>query len=135
MALLTRPRDFDVILTPNLFGDILSDIASVLTGSIGLPGSALLSTSGTALYEPGHGSAFDIAGQDRANPVAAIRCVALMLTHTFDRPDLAAAVERSVARVLGQGLRTADIYRGGGRQVGTTAMGDAVVRALEEELT
>ena len=134
MALVTQPRQFDIILTANLFGDILSDVASVLTGSIGLPGSALLSPSGKALYEPGHGSAFDIAGRDRANPIAAIRCVGLMMVHSFERPDLAAAIERAIARVLGDGLRTADIHRGAGKLVGTTEMGDAIVLALREEL-
>jgi len=134
MALVTRPRDFDVILTPNLFGDLLTDIASVLAGSIGMPGSALLSPTGRALYEPGHGSAFDIAGQDRANPIAAIRCVALLMVHTFKRPELAAAVERAVTEALGEGLRTADIDDGTGTLVGTTGMGDAVLAALTDIL-
>ena len=134
MQLVTQPTHFDVILTANLFGDMLSDIASVLSGSVGLPASALFSGDGKGFYEPGHGSAFDIAGQDKANPIAAIRCVALMMTHSFERPDLAEAIERAIIAVLGGGLRTADIARGGETAVGTAAIGDAVLRALEAQL-
>lgn len=133
MQLVTQPRDFDVIVTGNLFGDILSDVASVMTGSIGLPASAMFSENGPALYEPGHGSAWDIAGQDRANPIAAMRCVALLLRHSLQRPDLAQAVEAAIDQALRSGHRTADLYRPGEPGtvlVGTAAMGDAVLAAL-----
>ena len=129
MQLVRDPRQFDVVLTGNIFGDILSDQASMLTGSIGMLPSASLDATGKGLYEPIHGSAPDIAGRDQANPLATILSVAMMLRHTFRMEEAAARVEAAVRRVLGQGLRTADIAAGG-VAVGTTAMGDAVVAAL-----
>jgi len=132
MQLITNPASFDVVLTGNLFGDILSDAASVLTGSIGLPASALLGDGPRGMYEAGHGSALDIAGRDMANPLACIRAAALLLRHSLGRDDLARRIERAVTVVLGQGLRTAEIHAPGMRLVGTRAMGDAVVAALAE---
>ena len=131
MQLVKDPRQFDVIVTGNLFGDILSDIAAMLTGSIGMLPSASLGASGRGLYEPVHGAAPDIAGQDKANPLAMILSVAMMLRHSLDAAPLAQRVEQAVTRVLAQGLRTADIAVGeGGSVVGTQEMGDAVVAAL-----
>ncbi len=130
MQLVRAPAGFDVMLTGNLFGDILSDEASVLTGSIGMLASASLNSAGHGLYEPGHGSAPDIAGKDIANPLAAILSVAMMLRHSLERPELADMVEAAVRRVLADGLRTADIHSSGTRLVGTAGMGDAVVAAL-----
>jgi 3-isopropylmalate dehydrogenase len=130
MQLITRPLDIDVMLTANLFGDILSDAASVLTGSIGLPASAMLGDPGPGFYEAGHGSAPDIAGQNKANPIACIRAAALMLRLSLQRPDLAERVEAAVGSVLEQGLRTADIHSKGTRLVGTDAMGDAIAQAV-----
>jgi 3-isopropylmalate dehydrogenase len=118
MQLVRDPRQFDVVVTDNMFGDILSDAAAMLTGSIGMLPSASLNQSRQGLYEPIHGSAPDIAGRDVANPLAAILSVAMMLRYSLDRPDLADTVERAVGRVLENGLRTA-------------AMGDAVVAAIE----
>jgi 3-isopropylmalate dehydrogenase len=129
MQLIAKPRAFDVILTGNLFGDILSDAASILTGSIGLPASALLGDATRGMFEAGHGTALDIAGRDIANPLACIRATALMLRHSLGRDDLARRVEDAVTRVLREGLRTADLP-GGTRRVGTRAMGDAVAAAL-----
>ena len=129
MQLISRPTAFDVILTGNLFGDILSDAASVLTGSIGLPASALLGQGQGGMFEAGHGTAWDIAGQDLACPLACIRAAGLMLRHALDRPDLADRVERAVVTVLKQGGRTQDI-RGDQAPLGTQAMGDAVVNVL-----
>ncbi|MDZ5455883.1 3-isopropylmalate dehydrogenase [Azohydromonas lata] len=129
MQLISNPGRFDVILAGNLFGDILSDAASVLTGSIGLPASALLGEGPRGMYEAGHGTALDIAGRDIANPLACIRAAALMLRHSLGRNDLAQRIEAAVTSVLRQGLRTADLA-GGSRVVGTSAMGDAVVAAL-----
>lgn len=129
MQLISRPTAFDVILTGNLFGDILSDAASVLTGSIGLPASALLGQGGGGMFEAGHGTAWDIAGQDLACPLACIRAAGLMLRHALDRPDLADRVERAVVTVLEQGGRTQDM-RGALPALGTQAMGDAVVKVL-----
>ncbi len=130
MQLVRAPASFDVVVTGNLFGDILSDEASVLTGSIGMLASATLNEAGRGLFEPGHGSAPDIAGKDIANPLAAILSVALMLRHTLQRPDLADLVETAVRRVLKNGLRTADIHAAGTQLVGTREMGSAVVAAL-----
>jgi 3-isopropylmalate dehydrogenase len=130
MQLVRDPRQFDVIVTGNMFGDILSDEASMLAGSIGMLPSASLDAARKGLYEPIHGSAPDIAGQDRANPLATILSVAMMFRHTFARPDAAGRIEAAVRRVLQQGLRTADIALPGERTVGTRAMGDAVVAAL-----
>jgi 3-isopropylmalate dehydrogenase len=132
MQLITAPRTFDVVLTGNLFGDILSDAASVLTGSIGLPASALLGEGSRGMYEAGHGTALDIAGRDVANPIACIRAAALMLRHSLERPDLARRVEDAVDAVLRSGLRTADLA-GSGAPIGTRAMGDAVCAALLRE--
>ncbi|GAB0057768.1 3-isopropylmalate dehydrogenase [Candidatus Magnetaquicoccaceae bacterium FCR-1] len=129
MQLIRNPRQFDVILTTNLFGDILSDEASMLTGSIGMLPSASLGDR-SALYEPIHGSAPDIAGMGVANPLAMILSVAMMFKYTLNLPEVADRIERAVHRVLDAGLRTADIMQEGMTKVGTVAMGDAVVKAL-----
>jgi 3-isopropylmalate dehydrogenase len=129
MQLIRNPSQFDVIVTTNLFGDILSDEAAMLTGSIGmLPSASLGETS--ALYEPIHGSAPDIAGKNIANPLATILSVALMLRHSFNMPQEASLVEKAVADVLKEGWRTQDIYSAGNRLAGTQEMGNAVVRQL-----
>jgi 3-isopropylmalate dehydrogenase len=130
MQLVRNPKQFDVIVTGNIFGDILSDEASMLVGSIGMLPSASLDANGKGLYEPIHGSAPDIAGQDRANPLATIMSLALMFRHSFGRADIAARIEASVREVLAQGLRTPDIAAPGERTVGTRAMGDGVLAAL-----
>ncbi len=133
MQLIRFPRQFDVILTGNMFGDILSDEASMLTGSIGMLPSASLG-SHTALYEPVHGSAPDIAGQGIANPLATIASVAMMFRYSFEMPDAADAIETAIQRVLEQGYRTADIVQSGGAAVSTSQMGDAVLAALNHIL-
>jgi 3-isopropylmalate dehydrogenase len=130
MQLIQNPRQFDVLLTSNLFGDILSDEASVLPGSIGLAPSASLNEAGFGLFEPIHGSAPDIAGQGKANPVATILSAAMMLRISFDLPEAAAAVEASVRRALDGGARTADIARGGETPLSTEAMGRLIVDGL-----
>ncbi len=130
MQLVRAPKSFDVIVTGNLFGDILSDEASMLAGSIGMLPSASLDATGKGLYEPIHGSAPDIAGQDRANPLATILSLAMMFRHTFGKPDIAQRIEDAVRMTLRGGLRTGDIAAPGGAVVGTAAMGDAVVAAL-----
>lgn len=130
MSLLRNPRAFDVIVTGNVFGDILSDEAAMLTGSIGMLPSASLGEGTLGLYEPVHGSAPDIAGQDKANPLAAILSAAMMLRHSFGLDEAAERVERAVRRVLADGLRTGDIHEAGTRLVGTEAMGDAVAAAV-----
>ncbi|HUW35838.1 MAG TPA: 3-isopropylmalate dehydrogenase [Rhodocyclaceae bacterium] len=130
MQLLKNPKQFDVIVTGNMFGDILSDEASMLTGSIGMLPSASLNERRFGLYEPIHGSAPDIAGQDVANPLATILSAAMMLRYSFDQTEAADRIEAAVRRVLAQGLRTADISGPGGRRVGTREMGDAVLAAL-----
>jgi len=130
MQLLKNPRQFDVIVTGNMFGDILSDEASMLTGSIGMLPSASLDEKGKGLYEPIHGSAPDIAGKNLANPLAAILSAAMMLRYSFDQDRVAARVEAAVKKVLAQGYRTADIFQYGTRKVGTREMGDAVIAAL-----
>jgi 3-isopropylmalate dehydrogenase len=130
MVLVRAPKSFDVMVCPNLFGDILSDQASMLTGSIGLLPSASLGAGKAGLYEPIHGSAPDIAGRDVANPVAAILSAAMMLRYSLDRPADADRIEAAVRRVLAKGLRTADIAESGTRIVGTQAMGDAIAAAL-----
>jgi 3-isopropylmalate dehydrogenase len=130
MQLVRRPKQFDVIVTNNMFGDILSDLASMLTGSIGMLPSASLDEQGKGMYEPIHGSAPDIAGKDLANPVATVLSLAMALRYTLNAPGLAARIEQAVSRVLDQGLRTADIMSEGMRQLGTEAMGDAIVAAL-----
>lgn len=139
MALVASPQDFDVVLAGNLFGDILSDLASVLTGSIGLPASALLGDGEAGrtqgLFEAGHGTALDIAGTDRANPIGCIRAAALLLRHALARPDLADRVERAVRQALASGWRTADIADAStpaNLRVGTRAMGSAVLQHLRE---
>jgi 3-isopropylmalate dehydrogenase len=130
MQLVRAPKQFDVIVTGNMFGDILSDEASMLAGSIGMLPSASLDASGKGLYEPIHGSAPDIAGRDWANPLATILSLAMMFRYTFARADVAERVERAVRAVLGKGLRTRDIALPGEAPVGTRAMGDAVLAAL-----
>jgi 3-isopropylmalate dehydrogenase len=130
MQLVRNPKQFDVIVTGNLFGDILSDEASMLTGSIGMLPSAALDENGKGLYEPIHGTAPDIAGKDIANPLATILSAALMLRYSLAQPQAAERIERAVAKVLQSGLRTADIHTAGTRKVGTKEMGDAVVAAL-----
>jgi 3-isopropylmalate dehydrogenase len=130
MQLVRAPKQFDVILTGNIFGDILSDEASMLTGSIGMLPSASLDSNNKGLYEPCHGSAPDIAGKDLANPLATILSVAMMMQYTFARPDVAQRIEAAVRKVLQQGLRTGDIYEDGKQKVGCVAMGAAVVAAL-----
>jgi len=130
MQLVRAPRQFDVIVTGNMFGDILSDEASMLTGSIGMLPSASLDDRAKGLYEPVHGSAPDIVGKNLANPLATILSSAMMLRYTFNLDEAAQRIENAVKRVLAQGLRTADIHEGGARNVGTTEMGDAVVAAL-----
>ncbi len=131
MQLVRNPRQFDVIVTGNLFGDILSDEASMLAGSIGMLPSASLDANGKGLYEPIHGSAPDIAGRDLANPLATILSVAMMFRHTFGRADVAERIEAAVRAVLARGLRTGDIALPGERVVGTREMGAAVVAALQ----
>jgi 3-isopropylmalate dehydrogenase len=130
MQLVRAPKQFDVIVTGNLFGDILSDEAAMLTGSIGMLPSASLDAANKGMYEPIHGSAPDIAGRGIANPLATILSVAMMLRYSLGEPDLAARIEQAVSRVLDQGLRTGDIYTEGTRKVGTREMGDAVAAAL-----
>ena len=130
MQLVRNPKQFDVIVTGNIFGDILSDEASMLAGSIGMLPSASLDANGKGLYEPIHGSAPDIAGQDKANPLATILSLAMMFRYTFARSDVADRIEAAVRKVLAQGLRTGDIALPGEPVIGTRAMGDAVVAAL-----
>ena len=130
MQLLRDPKQFDVMVTGNLFGDILSDEASMLTGSIGMLPSASLDANNKGLYEPIHGSAPDIAGKNLANPLATILSVAMMLRYSFNQDQAADRVEAAVTRVLARGLRTADIHQPGMEKVGTVQMGDAVVAAL-----
>jgi len=129
MQLVRAPKSFDVIVTGNMFGDILSDEAAMLTGSIGMLPSASLNERGQGLYEPSHGSAPDIAGKGVANPLATILSAAMMLRYSLKRAQQADRVEAAVKQVLAQGLRTADIAAGG-RAIGTKQMGDAVVAAL-----
>jgi 3-isopropylmalate dehydrogenase len=130
MQLVRNPKQFDVIVTGNLFGDILSDEASMLTGSIGMLPSAALNETGKGLYEPIHGSAPDIAGRGIANPLATILSAAMMLRYSLRMPQAAERIEAAVTRVLREGLRTADIHSAGLRKVGTEEMGDAVAGAL-----
>lgn len=130
MQLVRAPKQFDVIVTSNLFGDILSDEAAMLTGSIGMLPSASLDEQGKGMYEPCHGSAPDIAGQNIANPLATILSVAMMLRYTFREEAAAKSIEDAVGQVLDQGLRTADIMSEGMNKVGTVEMGQAVVAAL-----
>ena len=131
MQLVRAPKQFDVLVTGNIFGDILSDTAAMLTGSIGMLPSASLNANSAGLYEPVHGSAPDIAGQDCANPLATILSVAMLLRYSLDAPDAAIAVEAAVSAVLDQGCRTADIAAKGDVVIGTEAMGTAVLNAIE----
>lgn len=130
MQLVRAPKKFDVMVTGNMFGDILSDAAAMLTGSIGMLPSASLDANNKGLYEPSHGSAPDIAGKGIANPLATILSAAMMLRYSLNREEQANRIEAAVKQVLAQGLRTADIHEAGTTLVGTEAMGDAVVKAL-----
>ena len=130
MQLVRNPRQFDVIVTGNMFGDILSDEASMLTGSIGMLPSASLDAKGKGLYEPIHGSAPDIAGQGKANPLAMILSMAMMFRYTFGKADIADRIEKAVRRALASGLRTGDIAAKGAKPVSTAEMGAAVIKAL-----
>ncbi|WP_028535314.1 3-isopropylmalate dehydrogenase [Paludibacterium yongneupense] len=130
MQLVRNPKQFDVMVTGNIFGDILSDEASMLTGSIGMLPSASLDENNKGLYEPSHGSAPDIAGKDLANPLATILSAAMMMRYTFNREDAATRIENAVKRVLAEGYRTGDIAQAGSRRVSCSGMGDAVVAAL-----
>ena len=136
MQLVRAPKQFDVMVTGNLFGDILSDVAAMLTGSLGMLPSASLAGDGKGLYEPVHGSAPDIAGQDKANPLATILSVAMLYRYSLDAPAAADAIERAVNRVLDAGYRTPDILGSGAnaglRLVGTREMGDRVIEQLEQ---
>jgi 3-isopropylmalate dehydrogenase len=130
MQLVKAPKKFDVVFTGNLFGDILSDEAAMLTGSIGMLPSASLNDNGKGLYEPSHGSAPDIAGKGVANPLATILSAAMMLRYSLGQPEAADRIEQAVKAVLSAGLRTPDIWSEGTTNVGTRQMGDAVVAAL-----
>jgi 3-isopropylmalate dehydrogenase len=130
MQLVKWPKQFDVMVTGNLFGDILSDEASMLAGSIGMLPSASLDVNNKGLYEPSHGSAPDIAGQNKANPLATILSVGMMFRYTFSRTDLADRIDAAVRKVLQQGFRTGDIAQPGEKVIGTREMGDALVAAL-----
>jgi len=130
MQLVRAPKQFDVMVTTNMFGDILSDCAAMLTGSIGMLPSASLDENGKGMYEPIHGSAPDISGKGLANPLATILSVAMLLRYSLDEPSLAERVEQAVNSVLDSGLRTPDIASPGAVEVGTSEMGDAVVKAL-----
>ena len=130
MQLIRNPKQFDVMVTGNIFGDILSDAASMLTGSIGMLPSASVDANGKGLYEPIHGSAPDIAGKNLANPLAMILSIAMMLRHSLGQTAAADRVDNAVKTVLAQGYRTGDIMTEGGTKVGTVEMGDAVLAAL-----
>mgnify|MGYP000603104343 FL=1 len=130
MQLVRAPKQFDVMVTGNMFGDILSDEASMLTGSIGMLPSASLNAEGKGMYEPSHGSAPDIAGKNLANPLATMLSAAMMLRYSFNMEAQAARIEAAVKKVLAAGYRTGDIYEPGTRRVGTKEMGDAVIAAL-----
>ncbi|MCM2296290.1 3-isopropylmalate dehydrogenase [Rhodoferax sp.] len=131
MQLVRAPKKFDVVVTGNMFGDILSDEASMLTGSIGMLPSASMNANSQGLFEPSHGSAPDIAGKGIANPLATILSAAMMLRFSLDQAEAAGRIEAAVKAVLAQGLRTADIFSAGSTRVSTREMGDAVVRALQ----
>jgi 3-isopropylmalate dehydrogenase len=131
MQLVKAPKAFDVVVTGNMFGDILSDEASMLTGSIGMLPSASLNAKNQGLYEPSHGSAPDIAGKGVANPLATILSAAMMLRFSLNQEAAAQRIEAAVQKVLAHGLRTPDIWSEGTTQVGTAQMGDAVVKALD----
>ena len=131
MQLVRAPKKFDVVVTGNMFGDILSDEASMLTGSIGMLPSASMNANNQGLFEPSHGSAPDIAGKGIANPLATILSAAMMLRFSLDQAEAASRIEAAVKSVLAQGLRTADIFSAGSTKVSTREMGDAVVKALK----
>ncbi len=133
MQLVRAPKQFDVMVTTNMFGDILSDCAAMLTGSIGMLPSASLDANSKGMYEPIHGSAPDIAGQNKANPLATILSVAMMLRYTFAEQEQAQRIEDAVGNVLDEGLRTADIHSEGMKLVSTSEMGDAVIAALRAQ--
>ena len=135
MQLVRAPKKFDVVVTGNMFGDILSDEAAMLTGSIGMLPSASLNASSQGLYEPSHGSAPDIAGKGIANPLATILSAAMMLRFSLNQPEAADRIESAVKHVLASGLRTADIHSEGTTKVGTREMGDAVVAAITKTIT
>jgi 3-isopropylmalate dehydrogenase len=137
MQLVRDPKQFDVIVTDNLFGDMLSDVAAMLTGSLGmLPSASLGAADETgrrrALFEPVHGSAPDIAGKDRANPLASLRSFSMMLRYSFDMAEDADLIDRSVEAVLGGGMRTADIMQENTARISTTVMGDAILQQLDK---
>jgi 3-isopropylmalate dehydrogenase len=133
MQLVRWPKQFDTIVTGNLFGDILSDAAAMLTGSIGMLPSASLGSSGPGVFEPVHGSAPDIAGQDKANPLAQVLSVAMMLRYGLNQPEAANQIEQAVLTLLDQGYRTGDIMSDGMTQVGCQQMGELLVKVLEEK--
>ena len=135
MQLVRQPKQFDVMVTGNMFGDILSDCAAMLTGSIGMLPSASLNESGQGMYEPVHGSAPDIVGQNKANPLAQILSLAMLLRYSLAETAAADAIEQAVSHVLDQGLRTADIASENSTVTGTVEMGDAVVKSLNELLS
>jgi 3-isopropylmalate dehydrogenase len=135
MQLVKAPKNFDVVVTGNMFGDILSDAAAMLTGSIGMLPSASLDKNNKGLYEPSHGSAPDIAGKGVANPLATILSAAMMLRYSLQQPQAADRIESAVQQVLAAGYRTPDIASEGTRKVGTREMGDAVVAALTTKTT
>ena len=130
MQLVMNPGQFDVVLTENMFGDILSDEASMITGSIGMLSSASLNETKFGMYEPSHGSAPDIAGKDLANPIATILSAAMMLRYSFDMDKEADAIEAAVQQALTDGYRTGDIYSEGCKKVGTTQMGDLIAARI-----
>jgi 3-isopropylmalate dehydrogenase len=139
MQLVRRPKQFDVIVTDNLFGDLLSDCAAMLTGSLGmLPSASLGATDAQgrrkAMYEPVHGSAPDIAGQGIANPIACLMSFAMLLRYSFDLGEEADRLERAIAKVLDEGYRTADIAGEGGTRVSTSGMGDVILKELDRSL-
>ena len=130
MQMILNPKQFDVIVTSNIFGDILSDEASQITGSIGMLPSASLAKGNFGMYEPVHGSAPDIAGQDKANPMATILSAAMMLRYTFGLSDEANDIEAAVKKVLADGYRTPDLMANGGKQMGTQEAGDRILAAI-----
>ena len=139
MQLVRWPKQFDVIVTDNLFGDLLSDCAAMLTGSLGMLPSASLGAADAqgrrkAMYEPVHGSAPDIAGQGIANPIACLMSFAMLLRYSFDLGEEADRLERAIATVLGEGYRTGDIAGDGGTRVSTSGMGDAILKELDRSL-
>jgi 3-isopropylmalate dehydrogenase len=131
MQLVRQPKQFDTIVTGNLFGDILSDAAAMLTGSIGMLPSASIGASGPGVYEPVHGSAPDIAGRDLANPLAQVLSAAMMLRYGLNQPEAASKIEKAVLQVLDEGYRTGDIMSEGMTAVGCKAMGEALLKALD----